>query len=101
MARAWRAWHAWHAWKVLEGAAAHLQVLLNATPIWGSDLPGWDGRLPAPPLPRAVGRALFDLARLQPDATRLQPACNPPATPRATPVTPRALPTHPTPLQPY
>jgi pimeloyl-ACP methyl ester carboxylesterase len=26
-------------------------VLLNATPIWGSDLPGWDARLPAPPVP--------------------------------------------------
>ena len=38
-------------------------MLLNATPIWGSDLPGWDGRLPAPPVPRAVGRALFDLVR--------------------------------------
>lgn len=38
-------------------------VLLNATPIWGSDLPGWDGRLPAPPVPKAVGRLLFDAIR--------------------------------------
>ena len=38
-------------------------TLVNATPVWGLDLPGWDGRLPAPSLPRAVGRAGFDLIR--------------------------------------
>lgn len=38
-------------------------VLLNATPVWGSNLPGWDGVLPPPPLPRAVGRFLYDRMR--------------------------------------
>mmetsp|Transcript_7185 Transcript_7185/g.9322 ORF Transcript_7185/g.9322 Transcript_7185/m.9322 type:complete len:412 (-) Transcript_7185:52-1287(-) len=38
-------------------------VLLNATPVWGLNLPGWDGRLPAPFLPKAVGRYLFDQIR--------------------------------------
>jgi len=37
--------------------------LLNATPIWGLNLPGWDGKLPAPPLPKFVGRLLFDQIR--------------------------------------
>ena len=30
--------------------------LLNATPVWGSNLPLWDGRLPGPAVPRAIGR---------------------------------------------
>ena len=38
-------------------------ILMNATPIWGLNLPGWDGKLPAPPLPKMIGRALFDLIR--------------------------------------
>lgn len=36
---------------------------MNATPAWGLDLPGWDGRLPAPPFPRMVGRKMFDVVR--------------------------------------
>ena len=38
-------------------------TLLNATPVWGLNLPTWDGRLPAPPLPKLIGRALFDTIR--------------------------------------
>jgi pimeloyl-ACP methyl ester carboxylesterase len=38
-------------------------TLLNATPVWGLNLPMWDGKLPAPPLPKFVGRALFDTIR--------------------------------------
>jgi pimeloyl-ACP methyl ester carboxylesterase len=38
-------------------------VLLNATPVWGLDLPFWTGHLPPPPLPRSIGRYLFDLIR--------------------------------------
>ena len=38
-------------------------TLLNATPVWGLNLPSWDGRLPAPPLPKLIGRALFDTIR--------------------------------------
>lgn len=38
-------------------------TLLNATPVWGLNLPGWDGRLPAPPVPKFVGGALFDIIR--------------------------------------
>lgn len=37
--------------------------LLNPTPVWGSKLPGWDGHLPAPAIPKAVGRYLFDRIR--------------------------------------
>jgi pimeloyl-ACP methyl ester carboxylesterase len=37
--------------------------LLNATPIWGLNLPGWSGHLPAPMLPKLVGRWLFDQMR--------------------------------------
>lgn len=37
--------------------------LLNATPVWGLNLPGWDGRLPPPPIPRQIGRYLFDKIR--------------------------------------
>jgi len=37
--------------------------LLNATPVWGSNLPGWDGRLPGPAVPRAIGRYLYDRMR--------------------------------------
>lgn len=37
--------------------------LLNATPVWGLNLPGWDGALPPPAIPRAVGRFLFDRIR--------------------------------------
>ena len=38
-------------------------ALLNATPVWGLNLPGWDGKLPPPALPRLVGRGLFDVIR--------------------------------------
>jgi len=38
-------------------------VLLNPTPIWGANLFGWSGHLPPPPLPRTVGRVLFDWIR--------------------------------------
>jgi pimeloyl-ACP methyl ester carboxylesterase len=38
-------------------------TLLNATPVWGLNLPGWDGRLPPPPLPKYVGGQMFDLIR--------------------------------------
>ena len=37
--------------------------LLNPTPVWGSKLPGWNGHLPAPAIPKAVGRYLFDRIR--------------------------------------
>lgn len=37
--------------------------LLNATPVWGLGLPGWNGRLPAPAVPKQVGRFLFDKIR--------------------------------------
>jgi len=38
-------------------------TLLNATPVWGLNLPGWSGHLPPPPLPKMVGRFLFDRMR--------------------------------------
>lgn len=38
-------------------------TLLNATPVWGLNLPFWSGHLPAPPLSRWAGRALFDAMR--------------------------------------
>jgi len=38
-------------------------TLMNATPVWGLNLPGWDGKLPAPPFPKWVGRQMFDLIR--------------------------------------
>lgn len=38
-------------------------TLLNATPVWGLNLPGWDGKLPAPAVPKAIGRQMFDLIR--------------------------------------
>lgn len=38
-------------------------TLLNATPVWGLNLPFWDGKLPAPALPKLVGRTLFDTIR--------------------------------------
>ena len=34
--------------------------LLNPTPVWGLNLPGWSGHLPAPAIPKAIGRYLFD-----------------------------------------
>jgi pimeloyl-ACP methyl ester carboxylesterase len=37
--------------------------LLNATPVWGLNLPGWSGHLPPPPIPRWIGRYLFDKIR--------------------------------------
>jgi pimeloyl-ACP methyl ester carboxylesterase len=37
--------------------------LLNATPVWGLNLPGWSGHLPAPFLPQRIGRFLFDRMR--------------------------------------
>jgi pimeloyl-ACP methyl ester carboxylesterase len=38
-------------------------ALLNATPVWGLGLPGWSGHLPAPAIPKAIGRYLFDVMR--------------------------------------
>jgi pimeloyl-ACP methyl ester carboxylesterase len=38
-------------------------TLLNATPVWGLNLPLWDGKLPAPVLPKIIGRLLFDTIR--------------------------------------
>lgn len=38
-------------------------VLLNPTPVWGLNLPGWSGHLPAPAIPRRIGRFLFDRIR--------------------------------------
>jgi pimeloyl-ACP methyl ester carboxylesterase len=37
--------------------------LLNPTPVWGLNLPGWSGRLPAPAIPKLIGRYLFDQIR--------------------------------------
>lgn len=37
--------------------------LLNPTPVWGLNLPGWSGHLPAPEIPKAIGRFLFDQIR--------------------------------------
>jgi len=37
--------------------------LLNATPVWGLNLPGWSAALPPPALPRRIGRYLFDRIR--------------------------------------
>mmetsp|Transcript_29633 Transcript_29633/g.42023 ORF Transcript_29633/g.42023 Transcript_29633/m.42023 type:complete len:307 (-) Transcript_29633:764-1684(-) len=37
--------------------------LLNATPVWGLNLPGWDGVLPPPSIPRWIGRKAFDFIR--------------------------------------
>lgn len=38
-------------------------ILLNATPVWGLNLPGWSGHLPAPRIPKFVSRKLFDNIR--------------------------------------
>jgi pimeloyl-ACP methyl ester carboxylesterase len=38
-------------------------TLMNATPVWGLNLPGWSGHLPAPWFPKVVGRYLFDQIR--------------------------------------
>lgn len=38
-------------------------VLLNPTPVWGLNLPGWSGHLPPPPFPRFIGRTIFDWIR--------------------------------------
>lgn len=38
-------------------------ALLNPTPLWGGNLPGWDSRLPGPSFPRAIGRVMYDLIR--------------------------------------
>eukprot|EP00542_Grammatophora_oceanica_P014794 CAMPEP_0194029486 /NCGR_PEP_ID=MMETSP0009_2-20130614/3193_1 /TAXON_ID=210454 /ORGANISM="Grammatophora oceanica, Strain CCMP 410" /LENGTH=403 /DNA_ID=CAMNT_0038669161 /DNA_START=165 /DNA_END=1376 /DNA_ORIENTATION=- len=38
-------------------------TLLNATPVWGLNAPGWSGHLPPPALPRKIGRFLFDKIR--------------------------------------
>jgi pimeloyl-ACP methyl ester carboxylesterase len=43
--------------------------LLNATPVWGLNLPGWSGELPVPAIPRAIGRWAFDRMR---DKTTIQ-----------------------------
>jgi len=37
--------------------------LLNPTPVWGLNLFGWSGHLPAPLIPKAIGRYLFDRIR--------------------------------------
>lgn len=37
--------------------------LLNATPVWGLNLPFWNGQLPPPSIPRKIGRILFDKIR--------------------------------------
>jgi pimeloyl-ACP methyl ester carboxylesterase len=37
--------------------------LLNPTPVWGLNLPGWSGHLPAPLLPKLIGGYLFDRIR--------------------------------------
>ena len=37
--------------------------LLNPTPVWGLNLPGWSGHLPPPAIPRRIGRYLFDRIR--------------------------------------
>jgi len=37
--------------------------LLNPTPVWGLNLPGWSGHLPPPAIPRRIGRFLFDRIR--------------------------------------
>ena len=37
--------------------------LLNPTPVWGLNLAGWSGHLPAPKIPKAIGRYLFDRIR--------------------------------------
>jgi len=37
--------------------------LLNPTPVWGLNLPGWSGSLPPPAIPRRIGRYLFDRIR--------------------------------------
>jgi pimeloyl-ACP methyl ester carboxylesterase len=37
--------------------------LLNPTPVWGLNLPGWSGHLPPPKVPKAIGRYLFDKIR--------------------------------------
>ncbi len=37
--------------------------LLNPTPVWGLNLPGWTGHLPAPWVPKVIGRYLFDRIR--------------------------------------
>lgn len=37
--------------------------LLNPTPFWGLNLPGWDARLPPPKIPKLIGRYFFDRIR--------------------------------------
>eukprot|EP00751_Fragilariopsis_kerguelensis_P004917 CAMPEP_0170794572 /NCGR_PEP_ID=MMETSP0733-20121128/23491_1 /TAXON_ID=186038 /ORGANISM="Fragilariopsis kerguelensis, Strain L26-C5" /LENGTH=639 /DNA_ID=CAMNT_0011144061 /DNA_START=218 /DNA_END=2137 /DNA_ORIENTATION=+ len=37
--------------------------LLNPTPVWGANLPGWDAHLPVPAIPKLVVRSLFDQIR--------------------------------------
>jgi pimeloyl-ACP methyl ester carboxylesterase len=37
--------------------------LLNPTPVWGLNLPGWSGHLPPPKIPKIIGRYLFDRIR--------------------------------------
>ena len=38
-------------------------VLVNPTPIWGCNWPGWCGRLPGPPWAESVGAFLYDRIR--------------------------------------
>lgn len=37
--------------------------LINVTPVWGLNLPGWSGHLPAPLVAKHVGRYFFDRMR--------------------------------------
>lgn len=37
--------------------------LLNPTPVWGLNLPGWSGHLPAPLIPKLIGGFLFERIR--------------------------------------
>jgi len=38
-------------------------TLLNATPVWGLNLPFWSGHLPPPRIPHTIGSYLFDRIR--------------------------------------
>jgi len=49
--------------------------LLNATPVWGANLPGWSGHLPAPAFPKAVGRFMFDIIRKPSTITQFLENC--------------------------
>lgn len=46
-------------------------VLVNPTPVWGSNLPGWDGVLPGPRLAMQTGAFLFDKIRDRSNIVRM------------------------------